>query len=246
MPLEWLEFHPFWIIEEARRLTSILAIPAEPPHIAWVRLFASVTPQNLHQNWRALFESCLAELPPRSQTTIAALGLSAWFTGLLTDVGFLHHQNVVTLQWDGNLPPARPLADEITFRMMTPLDLPAVYQIDSLSFEPLWQNSLDEVQRSFSQAGYCTIAEKEGQVMGYQISTLKPGHLHLTRLAVHPLLQRLSIGYGIVYHLLSFCSQQAINQVTVNTQDSNRSSLALYRKFNFSLTGDDFPVFIYP
>lgn len=116
--------------------------------------------------------------------------------------------------------PARPLADEITFRMMTPLDLPAVYQIDSLSFEPLWQNSLDEVQRSFSQAGYCTIAEKEGQVMGYQISTLKPGHLHLTRLAVHPLLQRLSIGYGIVYHLLSFCSQQAINQVTVNTQDS--------------------------
>jgi len=245
MPVEWLDCHPFWVLEQANRLASILAIPADPPHVAWVRLFAANPYMDAELAWDWLFESCLAELPPRSETTIAALGLSNWFTSLLPRVGFVHHQDVVTLAWDGCLPPQRPLANEIHLRMMTRADLPQVQRIDALAFEPIWQNSLVDIERSFIQAGYCTVAEMGGEVVGYQISTLTPHHLHLARLAVYPGLQRLSIGHGIVYHLLSFCQQELIGRVTVNTQDSNRASLGLYQKCNFYLTGDDFPVFIY-
>lgn len=245
LPLEWLDIPPFWVIEDGNRLRSLLAIPADPPDVAWVRLFAaSVNPDPL-LSWRSLFDHCLAELPRANQTTIAALGLSEWFTELLPRVGFSHHQNIIVLVWDGFLPKFRPLPSEIHIHRMSRQDLPRVQQIDALSFEPIWRNSIIEVERSFEQAGYATVAEMDGEVIGYQISTITSKHLHLARLAVHPDLQRLSIGYGIVYDLLLFSQQEKITSVTVNTQDSNLASQNLYRKCQFKKTGDLFPVFIY-
>ena len=44
---------------------------------------------------------------------------------------------------------------------MTEVDLPEVEKTDAASFDPLWQNPLETLQRAFSQALYATVAENE-------------------------------------------------------------------------------------
>lgn len=246
LPADWLGRSPFWVIEQAGSLRSLLALQPDPPHIAWVRLFASASSPSPRQSWNWLFEHCLAELPPRPQTTIAALGLSPWFCGFLEESGFLLRQKIIILEWNFILPPSRQIPSGLTIRPMQPGDLDQVQRIDAAAFEPIWQNSAVDVFISFQMAGCCTIAEMDGRVVGYQISTVSRKHLHLTRLAVLPALQRLSIGFGIVYHLQQYCLRESFTGLTVNTQDDNYSSQALYRQCNFHLNGDAFPVYFYP
>lgn len=245
-PGDWLGHPPFWVIEQGNQLRSMLALPADPPHIAWVRLFAAGSSPSLRQSWNGLFEHCLTELPPRTQTTIAALGLSPWFCRFVEESGFKLRQNIIVLEWDFILPPERKLPAGLIIRSMESMDLEQVHHIDAAAFEPIWQNSSADIFMSFQSAGCCTVAELDGKVVGYQVSTISRKHLHLTRLAVDPALQRLSIGFGIVYHLQQYCLREGFTGLTVNTQDDNHSSRALYQKCNFCLNGDAFPVYIYP
>lgn len=244
-PMEWLEFEPFWVMQQDQRLCALLAAPADPPHVAWLRLFAAARLQHLPGAWNGLLERCLGQLLARKPITIAALGLSDWFSALLFSAGFTLHQKVITLAWNGTLPAYYAALPGLRFRRMAAADLPRVQHIDALAFEPIWQNSLAEIERAFLQSGYATVAELDGEVVGFQISTLSAYHLHLARLAVQPDHQRLSIGLGLVYHLAQYCQQQ-LCQVTVNTQDTNLASQGLYKKLGFIPTGDDFSVFIYP
>jgi len=55
-------------------------------------------------------------------------------------------------------------------------------------------------------------------------------------------MQKRSIGYWLVRDLLERFSHQELYRVTVNTQDNNIASLALYQKLGFWQTGERFQV----
>ena len=70
---------------------------------------------------------------------------------------------------------------------------------------------------------------------------------HLARLAVHPHLQRRRIGYRLLQNVLyHFLEGLDVWGVTLNTQNNNHASLALYQQTGFHLTGESFPVYVYP
>ncbi len=81
--------------------------------------------------------------------------------------------------------------------------------------------------------------------MGYQISTLNMFTAHLARLAVKPGYQNQNIGKNILYDLFRRCKEERLWQITVNTQNTNQASLALYQGIGFRLSGDEFPIFLY-
>jgi len=122
-------------------------------------------------------------------------------------------------------------------------DLPVVEEIDRLAFPPLWQNSLSGLTKAFNQTGISTVAIKDGEIVGYQISTAMTIYGHLARLAVHPECQREGIAYTLVYDLLKRFDQRGFWRVTVNTQSDNRASLRLYEKFGFERTSEEIPVY---
>jgi ribosomal protein S18 acetylase RimI-like enzyme len=122
-------------------------------------------------------------------------------------------------------------------------DLAEVAAVDQASFAPLWHQTRSELEQALDQAAYATVAVMENAIIGYQISTSTPFHAHLARLAVHPDLQRLSIGYGIVRELLETFTRRGITNITVNTQNDNYSSQKLYEKLGFYRTGEAFPVY---
>jgi ribosomal protein S18 acetylase RimI-like enzyme len=126
-------------------------------------------------------------------------------------------------------------------------DLPAVEKIDRLAFEPIWRLSKDDLRYAAAKSSYCTVAERDGEIMGYTMSSSSGIYAHLARLAVHPHVQRQRLGFALVQNLLDhFINELNYWGVTLNTQSDNTSSLALYHKIGFTETGERFPVYIFP
>jgi len=88
-----------------------------------------------------------------------------------------------------------------------------------------------------------TVAEVEGQLIGYQLSTPSRSGAHLARLAVLPEWQGRNIGTALAAYMIDHYQGRGADELTVNTQDSNTASLHVYERLGFQLNGTRFPVF---
>ena len=245
-PTDWLGRQPYHLILSKDRIMAALACPTDPPNVAWVRLFAASHQINTAQAWQLLFEKCQQDLADQSgKIFVAAVSLHDWFTDILTRNDFIPHQDIIVFEWQQKSPPPRQQLNGLKFRTMTTADLVDVEVIDRLAFEPLWQIRLSGLAAAFQHAAYASIAEKDGAIIGYQITTHNPYGAHLARLAVHPDQQGQRIGQMLVIDLLEHFHQKKIHRITVNTQSDNLASQALYRNLDFKLTGEQFPVLVY-
>jgi ribosomal protein S18 acetylase RimI-like enzyme len=243
---DWLSYQPYLLMQRDKRLVAALACPPDPPGVAWIRLFATSSSLPPSETWVPLFDQPHSILHQDKKTTIAALALQEWFEKLMVQNGFQHHQDIVVLQWSGAPPERRTIPVNLVMRPMLKSDLPEVAVVDRLAFDPLWQHTLSSLTLALQQSAYATVAELNGLIIGYQICTATPFNAHLARLAVRPDLQRNRLGQAIVTDLLWHFKQHNINHITVNTQEDNGASLALYKKIGFLFTEETFPVFIYP
>jgi len=248
-PLDWLETPPFLVCEKDNRILAALACPEDPPGVCWVHLFLSVTEYKPAQTWKALFPQALEFIQSQPHIQwLAAISLQHWFTAILQENGFHQHQEIVVLERE--LTPAllseRTISPPPRIRPMEAADLQQVTEVDRLSFHPLWQNSFSVLKAAWRQAAYCTVLEVNDKIMGYQISTSSIFNAHLARLAIHPAVKRQGYGSALLQDLSAHFFRQGGTRLTVNTQQDNDSSLALYQQAGFSLTGDSYPVFAYP
>ena len=243
-PIDWLGEQPFWLLIKNQHARAALACPADPPGIAWIRLFAITSQLRPLPTWNILFQKALEDYQNDSNVLFASVALQKWYADLLTDAGFSLYQYIVVLSWQNDAPALRTLPPGVSIRRMESSDLEAVSRMDQNSFERLWQNSLNVITCSYKQSNYATVAEKDGQLIGFQISSSSFESAHLARLAVLPPYQGAGIGSSLVYNLLEhYYHDLGIRRITVNTQSSNHASLALYEKIGFKPTGEHFPVF---
>jgi ribosomal-protein-alanine N-acetyltransferase len=242
-PIDWLGSPYFWLIEEDGRALAALACPPDPPGIAWVRLFAFSGAVSALDAWSALWELARGEIARRGGAQVAVIAMHGWMCELLARTDFDRPQSVVMLEWRGQpvLQPSLPTG--VTLRPMTESDLPVVEQVDADAFDPLWRISLDNLRRAFSQAVVATVLESQGRMLGYQLSTGKLNGAHLARLAVRKEAQGFGLGAALVADLIGQMRRRGADLITVNTQNNNHSSLALYQKMGFLRTGEEFPVF---
>jgi ribosomal protein S18 acetylase RimI-like enzyme len=138
-------------------------------------------------------------------------------------------------------PPALPAG--IRLRPMMFYDLPEVAEVDASGFELLWQNSLESIQLAFKQSVLASVAEADGRMVGYQLSTRNPFGVHLARLAVRPEVQRQGVGRALVCDLVEQANRRGTPRLTVNTQSDNSASLSLYSRLGFRSTGETYPVY---
>lgn len=241
-PLDWLGHHPYLILETTGKVNAALACPPDPDQIAWIRLFAASARTDPAEAWAQLWPVAEQELKDLGVHVAAAIPLHDWFRQLLLSTYFEHIDNVVLLDWKRE---EEPLAEssEHVIRDMQEQDLPGVFQVDQAAFAPLWQNSLQAVELAFRQSGSATVIEDNGRVVAYQISTVGSHGLHLARLATHPKYQAQGMALALVKDLQSRVIADGDKQLTVNTQEGNLPSLALYEKLGFKRTNEEFPVF---
>ena len=225
-PLEWIGHDPFLVLEEDNRLVAALACPPDPPSVVWIRLFVANDEENLVESWTRLWSQALEMISPDPDLQVAAIPLQNWLQRLLQASQFQTTTDVVMLIWDnGKIPPEQP-SPEISIRPMTIDDLPQVEVLDKTAFGSLWHNSRTSLEYAFKQAAIATIADIDGVIVGYQISTSMQMGGHLARLATHPQYQRQGIGYAILRDLLVQFQQRGAIRITVNTQEENLASVS--------------------
>lgn len=241
-PLDWLGHDPYFVLESGDRINAALACPPDPPGVAWVRIFAAATRLDPSEAWASLWPPVRDRLSELGVGAVAAIPLQDWFLNILSKSRFKHAHNVVVLDWRGKEKVEPEIGSESAPRRMNEGDLEGVHEVDREAFSPLWQNSLEAVKMAFEQSGYATLIESDGETVAYQISTRSSQGLHLARLATRPDFQ----GRGLATALVKDVQAQARrnqDRLTVNTQDINMPSLALYKKLGFKYTGDRFPVY---
>ena len=244
-PLEWIGHDPFLVLEEDNRLVAALACPPDPPSVVWIRLFVAYDEKNLAVSWSQLWSQALEMISPDPDLQVAAIPLQNWFQRLLNASQFQTTTDVVMLIWDNGKIPPEQSSPEISIRPMTIDDLLQIEVIDKIAFGSLWHNSQTSLEYAFKQAAIATIADIDGVIVGYQISTSMQMGGHLARLATHPQYQRQGIGYAILRDLLVQFKQRGAMRITVNTQEENLASIALYENAGFTRTGETYPVYQY-
>lgn len=243
-PLDWIGYHPYWLIEKGGTIQAALACPDDPPGIVWIRFFSVSPSLPLNQAWCLLFASCLKTFSSPPQI-IASVAIHDWYARLLLENGFTFHQNIIVLEWRNQTFDFKPLLHNMRMREMNVSDLEEVAVLDQIAFNALWQNSQEALEIALKQSSYAVVAIIDTKIIGYQISSSTPINAHLSRLAVRPDLQGLGIGYSLTDDMIQHFTRRGIGYITVNTQHDNHASLALYDKLGFKRTRDIFPVFRY-
>jgi ribosomal-protein-alanine N-acetyltransferase len=245
-PLDWIGYPPYLVYEQRKNLLAVLACPPDPPQVGWIRLFAVAHNLPVDMAWESLWSETrllFEDLP--EVRWVAALSLWPWLNLVLEKAGFVEDSRVVMLQWERGSPLPDEGSPDTVVRPMNFDDLGLVQEIDNAAFAPLWQNSRPSLELAYRQAAVATVAEKEGSLVGYQISTATPLGGHLARLAVLPAYQGNGIGRALLHDLLLQFKRRGAQKVTVNTQNDNPISLRLYQKSGFILTGEEYPVYLY-
>jgi ribosomal-protein-alanine N-acetyltransferase len=243
--LDWLNYKPYLVLESDEQLHGVLACPVDEPEIPWIRLFAARSNSDLREVWQMLWEAAWDELTGMGARRAAAIVMQGWFRLLLEESGFAHTDNIVVLLWEsGNRALPAPKC-KLSIRDMVPEDLEAVYHLDTIAFEYEWRNSARAIELAYGQSSAATVIEDGQKLVGYQISTTSMGGGHLARLAVHPETRNQGIGYALVYQLLEELQKRGVHQVTVNTQQDNVTSLALYARAGFRKVEEQYQVYQY-
>lgn len=243
-PLEWIGFHPFLVALRDNQIIAALACPPDPPGVAWVRMFVSVGNNTYEEMWDLLWPNAQVQLLEKNTSSIAAIPLQKWFRELIQDKGFQHIHNVIVFTWD-DTHKELPQPEPIIIREMQKEELAIIQEIDEEAFGPIWRNSLDSLKLAFNQAKLATVAEDQSGLVGYQISTPTPYGAHLARLAVRPRAQGKGIGYALTRHLQDRLKGSNPLHLSVNTQDHNHISIALYKKAGFHQVDEAYPVYQY-
>jgi len=245
-PLDWIGVPPYLVVEQDGCVVAALACPPDPPQVAWIRLFVNSDKLPLKEAWDILWAAAQASLRRNGNALVAVIAMKDWFCSLLKDSGFTLRQQIVMFEHsEGMLAhEARPLG--IKIRPMTIRDLPAVADVDAAAFDPLWHNSQPALNWAYQQATFSMVAESAQGLIGYLISTQNPYGAHLARLAVRPEAQGQGVGKALVSELIQGLARRGAARLTVNTQDDNFPSMALYKRLGFIATGERYPVFDFP
>jgi ribosomal protein S18 acetylase RimI-like enzyme len=196
--------------------------------------------------WGILWPIARKNLSNGNVTWAAAISLHPWFGEILAASSFSNVHNVIVLECKNDQISLPETTDKVIIRKMMKEDLIGVQWVDECAFGVLWRNSLEQLSLAFECAKIATVAEDESGIVGYQISTPSHRGAHLSRLAVLPEVQGQGIGYSLVRFLLvdGFSGEEP-RRVTVNTQNNNHASIAVYKKAGFTFTGEEYPVLCY-
>ncbi len=241
--LDWIGSQPYLVVEKNKELFAALACPPDLPDITWIRLFAVSPSINVRLAWDLLWKASEEEIARIGKIRVAAISLQGWLNGLLEASDFDHMDNVIVLMWDHSTTLPAPALTDITIRAMLPEDLDTIISIDHQAFGEVWKNSMESLELAYQQSSLATVAEDGDEIVGYQYSTTSTMGGHLARLAVKTSMQGKGIGYLLVHQVLNQLKKQGFKHVTVNTQQNNLASLALYSKAGFTTTGESYRVY---
>jgi ribosomal-protein-alanine N-acetyltransferase len=223
-------------------ISGCLAVAADPPPAAWVRVAAVGSSGRPFLILGAMLARALETLRLASVDQLGWLAGEAWPTAWLYGLGF-EPVNKIETYWkdDLDLPPTATVPD-LSIRPVEGDDMEGLAKLEKAAFDPLWRHSAEGLALARREASGFDVAVLQGRIVGFLLSVRSHSVAHLVRLTVDPELHGIGIGSTLLAHAILGYRAQGVRQVSLNTQVDNLASQYLYRKFGFYSRGERLPV----
>lgn len=235
-----------FVLSETRgRIEGALLALADESPVAWVRVAAVADSLEIGDWLDASLPPIVGQVAATGAEALAWMDYQGWAGRYLAERGFAPAVRVVTLDKkdraipDGSTPPVR-------LRQPTKDDFAMLADIDRRAFTPMWWRSESSVRQRGKATSRFTVAELEGEVVGYAEWECGLSAAHVNRLAVDPRYQGRGIGALLLTRVLEALWNCGAQTVSLNTQASNHRSQRLYDRFNFRPTGESVIVWSLP
>lgn len=136
---------------------------------------------------------------------------------------------------DAGAPEALPRG--LSTREATARDMDALLALDAACFAPFWRYDRPSLARLLDTERVL-LAELDGRLVSYTLSTLRAGEGSLGRLAVAPAFRRRGFGRLLAVEACMWLASGGARNVVLSTQDDNAASRSLYTRIGFRETGD--------
>ncbi len=122
-------------------------------------------------------------------------------------------------------------------RRMTLEDIPAVHEIDLLSFSLPWPERSFRFELTENPITRGWIAEVDGKIIAMLVLWFIIDEAHIATIAVHPNFRRQGIGKQILLHALREIQVEGARRAFLEVRAGNLAAQIMYKKYGFEVTG---------
>lgn len=122
-------------------------------------------------------------------------------------------------------------------RRMTLEDVPAVVELDQLSFSLPWPEKSFRFELTDNPASRCWVIEADGRIVGMIVVWLLVDEAHIATIATHPDHRRQGIARKLLSYALRYLSKEGAVSSFLEVRESNLAAQEMYHKFGFEAVG---------
>lgn len=125
----------------------------------------------------------------------------------------------------------------VAIRRMTLEDVPAVHEIDTLSFSLPWPERSFQFEMTGNPVSRGWVAESGGRIAAMLVLWLIVDEAHIATIATHPEFRRQGIGELLMKRALLSARTEGAARAFLEVRAGNVGALALYKKYGFIVAG---------
>lgn len=129
------------------------------------------------------------------------------------------------------------LTKTVLFRPMKVTDLPAIMEIERLSFSDPWSEVSFEDELTSNDLAYYIVSLVDGKITGYAGMWVVLDEAQLTNVALHPDYRGKGMGKEILSYMIELAKQLGAAKMTLEVRKSNQIAQHMYRNLGFTVIG---------
>jgi ribosomal-protein-alanine N-acetyltransferase len=124
----------------------------------------------------------------------------------------------------------------VTYRQMTPADVPFISRLESETFSMPWSAAsfLEMIEKE--DARYY-VAEEDGQLLGGCGVLMIVGEGNITNVVVAPEMRNKGVGTGLLQYMMEEGQKEGLTAYTLEVRVSNAQAIHVYEKLGFVSEG---------
>ena len=120
---------------------------------------------------------------------------------------------------------------------MTLADLPAVLELDKLSFTLPWPERSFRFELTENSASRCWVVELDGKIVGMLVAWMLVDEAHIATIATHPDYRRQGVARKLLTYALRYMSKEGAVTSFLEVRESNAAAQEMYGKFGYEAVG---------
>jgi ribosomal-protein-alanine N-acetyltransferase len=121
----------------------------------------------------------------------------------------------------------------LEIRRMAEADVPAVHEIDELSFTLPWPERSFRFELTSNPSSRCWVAVADDRIAAMAVIWLIVDEAHVATIATHPDFRRQGIGEKLLKHALQSALKEGAVRSLLEVRASNEAAQAMYHRFGY-------------